>query len=74
MLNKSQLKCVNEILEITREFNWTIHSIFIEDNCIFGNVEKLSGIVDVEGLYAASDFDDKDVYIVFDYLKEMIVL
>lgn len=63
-------KSINDIVEITKHFKWKILKLWIEDNCIYAEVEKPNGKIEIEGLYASSDFDKNYVYIMFEELKK----
>ena len=67
-------KYIENIIEIIKEFNWKINKIWIKDNCIYAKVVKPNGKIEDEGLYAASDFDPKDVYNVFNELQRIFNL
>ena len=65
-------KYVKNIIDTIKEFNWMVEDIYIKDNCIYGKVTKPNGKTDIEGLYAASEDDPKDVYNVFNELKRLL--
>ena len=67
-------KYVKNIIDTIKEFNWKVKDLWIDDNCIYAKVIKPNGKTDIEGLYAASDFDPKDVYNVFNELKCLLNL
>lgn len=62
-------KYIKNIIDTIKEFNWIVEDIYIKDNCVYGKVIKPNGKTDIEGLYAASEDDPKDVYNVFNELK-----
>ena len=57
--DKSLLKSLNDIKEITKDLGWTIKSIYIKDNNIEAKVINKYGIEKDEGLYAGSDFSEE---------------
>ena len=67
-------KYIENIIEIIKEFNWKVKDLWIDDNCIYAKVVKPNGKIEDEGLYAASDFDPKDVCNVFNELKCLLNL
>lgn len=74
-MNKFQLtekqvqKTVNNILETIKESNWKIEGVWVENNCIYAEVENSNFETETEGLYAGSDFDANEVYRVYSKLK-----
>jgi hypothetical protein len=60
---------IKNIIETIKEFNWNLKQIWVDDNCIYAEVEKINGKLETEGLYAGSDFDKEDVYRVFNKLQ-----
>lgn len=67
-------KYVKNIIDIIKEFNWKVKDLWIDDNCIYAKVIKPNEKIEDEGLYAASDFDPKDVYNVFNELQRIFNL
>lgn len=67
-------KYIENIIEIIKEFNWKVKDLWIDDNCIYAKVIKPNGKTDIEGLYAASEDDPKDVCNVFNELKCLLNL
>ena len=69
-LNEKELQTtVNNILDTIKEFNWSIKQIWVENNCIYAEVDKISGKTETEGLYAGSEVDANEVYRVYNKLK-----
>lgn len=66
---KELQKTVNSMLETIKEFKWTIKSVYVENNCIYAEAEKVNNKTEIEGLYAGSDFDYNEVYRVYNKLK-----
>lgn len=68
-------KIINDILGMSKSFDWKIKDLFIKDNCIFANMDKTNiqgkslGLFE-EGLYCGSDIDSSDVFNVFEGLLE----
>ena len=67
-------KYVKNIIDTIKEFNWKVKDLWIDDNCIYGKVIKPNSKTDIEGLYAASEDDPKDVYNVFNELQRIFNL
>jgi hypothetical protein len=63
---------IKNIIETIKEFNWNLKQIWVDDNCIYAEVEKINGKLETEGLYAGSDFDKEDVYRVFNKLQYVL--
>lgn len=66
--NRSIDTHIINIISTIKEFNWKLIKIWVENNCIYADVNKENGITEKEGLYAASDFDLNDVYRVYSKL------
>lgn len=58
-IDKDMLKSLSNILEITKDLEWTIKNIYIEDNSIHANIINKYGVEKIEGLYAGSDFSEE---------------
>ena len=67
-------KYVKNIIDTIKEFNWKVKDLWIDDNCIYAKVIKPNGKTDIEGLYAASEDDPKDVCNAFNELKCLLNL
>lgn len=65
-------KYINEIIEVIKEFKWTVNKVWVDNNCIYGEVVKPNGKAEDEGLYAGSDFDPNNVYEVLGKLKQVL--
>lgn len=65
-------KTILNIIETIKEFKWNLKQIWVENNCIFADVEKLNGKTEQKGLYAGSDSDPNDVYKVFSQLRYIL--
>jgi hypothetical protein len=59
----------NNIIETIKKFKWNLKQIWVENNCIYADVQKLNGNTEQEGLYAGSEDDPNDVYNVFSKLR-----
>lgn len=55
-IDKGILKSLGNIIEITKDLEWTIKNIYIEDNNIYAKIINKYGVEKIEGLYAGSDF------------------
>ena len=67
-------KYVKNIIDTIKELNWKVKDLWIDDNCIYAKVIKPNSKTEIEGLYAASEDDPKDVYNVFNELKCLLNL
>ncbi|MGL5329846.1 MAG: hypothetical protein ACRDD7_11280 [Peptostreptococcaceae bacterium] len=72
-MNKNEVaankKYVSNIIEVIKDFKWQVLNVWVDNNCIYGEVKKQNGKIEEEGLYAGSDFDPKNVYEVYSILK-----
>lgn len=66
-------KTVNNILDTVKEFSWNIKQTWVENNCIYAEVKKQNNKIEIEGLYAGSDFDYNEVYRVYEKLKYTMI-
>ena len=55
-VNEEVKKYVTHILEVAKDFNWTIKTIMLlDDNCLGATIEDKEGTIKNEGLYAGAD-------------------
>lgn len=67
------LGTTNNIISTLMALDWTLNSIEIKDNCIYGNITNKYDKESKEGLFAGSDFDKNVTEEVFRCLKSKMV-
>ena len=60
---------ITNIVKTIRDLNWDLKQIWVENNCIYADVQKLNGKKEQEGLYAGSEDDTNNIYNVFSKLR-----
>lgn len=63
---------ITNIVKTIRDFNWNLKQIWVENNCIYADVQKLNGNTEQEGLYAGSEDNPSEVYNVFSKLRHAL--